>query len=203
MYTTIVNFLKSLNEFQGLIFALQAIILSVALLVTTNQLNQAADDRKQENFVANIARTAEHNWHIIDDPIRQRVVEESLNLYIRNRLDEEEKRQYWASRAVHLSHIYLLWHVWELEIKNSEKTDSSINGWKRFAGLITCKLQQSRKPPQGDPFEWAEYDLWQGLQSYETHPEEFVNWLKQQAYNSRNCSLTWYDPPTPEAHQFC
>mgnify|MGYP001571696563 CR=1 FL=1 len=182
-----VSFFKKLNDFQGFIFAIQAIILITALIVAVIQLKQAADDRKQENFVAYIARTAEHNWQIINDSTRQLVVEESLNLFIRNRFDEEEKQKYWASRSVQLSHIYLLWHVWELEIKNSKETNSSVDGWVRFAGLITCKLSHSRKPPHGDPFEWAEYDLWQGLQSYETHPKEFITWLKQQAYNSNDC----------------
>lgn len=141
------------------------------------QLKQANEHREMENSTAIIERTQEHNWSIVDNELRRSVVEVSERLYVAGQ-SKEIKNEYWAARAVHLSHLNLLWHVWELEGRPSELSEHHA-GWTRFAKAIMVQISQAPAPPRGSPAEWAAYDLWKGLKSYEVYPPEFVEWLER------------------------
>jgi hypothetical protein len=50
--------------------------------------------------------------------------------------------KYWAARMLHLSHINLLWHVWELEDRPTTLTQKH-SGWDRFAKKVAVELKCS------------------------------------------------------------
>lgn len=155
---------------------IEKIVLIIGTLLVAWQLKQANEHKQMDNFVAIIERTAEHNWHILENEEMRKVVEESENLSF---LQEPKLRErYWAARAVHLSHINLLWHVWELEGRPSELSEHQA-GWTRFAEVIVSQMSRAEAHPNGTPSSWAAHDLWKGLQEYEVHPPEFVAWLKR------------------------
>lgn len=144
-------------------------------LLVAWQLKQANEHKEMDNFVAIIERTSDHNWQLINNAGALPFIEKSEGLFVYGK--EEFRKEYWAARAVHLSHLNLLWQVWELEGRPTQLSEHNA-GWTRFAQKIVGQMSKAEAPPKGTPSEWASYDIWSGLHSYEVHPPEFVAWLE-------------------------
>jgi hypothetical protein len=86
-------------------------------------------------------------------------------------------------RSIHLSHINLVWRVWELSGRpgRGEDLDARSDGWQRFAAkVIVMHLRDSADAVasgNAEPEKLAGNDLWVGLKSYEVVPTKFVEWL--------------------------
>lgn len=151
-------------------------LLFMGTLLVAWQLRQANQHKEMDNFVAIIERTSEHNWQIINNEKALPLIEKSEDLFVRDK-GKDDREAYWAARALHLSHLNLLWQVWELEGRPPQLSEHNA-GWTRFAQKIVGQMAKAEAPPKGSASDWAAYDLWNGLHSYEVHPPEFVAWLE-------------------------
>ena len=95
---------------------------------------------------------------------------------------------YWATRGVHLSHINLIWRIWELAGRpgRGEAISPRYDGWERFAReMITKKLRGAARAVnlsriKNDAIsaeDFAGSDIWSALSTYEVVPTRFVKWL--------------------------
>ncbi len=166
------------GSLEGMGQLLTVILLAVGGLFGVSQFHERDLERERANLVAIMARAADHNWHIIDSKHRREVVEQTLSLSIKDR-SPLEKEKYWAARAVHLSHLNILYQVWELADR-SKNLGPKDEGWARFASRIAKNLQDCRKPFEGEPSEWAGYDLWRSRKEG-AFPESFIDWLREMA----------------------
>src|SRR6266446_122611 len=82
---------------------LLVIVLAVEGLLAVVELRGRGEDRKQESLVNVIARVTEHNWAVIADSSRRAVLDKTRSFKTGD--SEAEKTEYWAARAVHLSHV--------------------------------------------------------------------------------------------------
>jgi hypothetical protein len=151
-------------------------VLAVEGCLAIVELRRMDRDREQANLAAILERTAEHNWHIIENEERRLVVEETRRLSVSG-CSEAVKKQYWAARAVHLSHVLLLHQVWELN--GRKELSHGLDGWNNFASAVGRELLNAQARPKGTPSDWAAYDLWMALQYDEVQPAEFVTWLEK------------------------
>lgn len=164
------------KRWSGLVRHVEIGLLFIGTLLVAWQLKQANEHKEMDNFVAIIERTSEHNWQIVNDDSALQFVERAEDLSVRGK-DKKTRDEYWAARAVHLSHLNLLWQVWELEGRPKYLSDHNA-GWTRFAQKIVVQMSNAEAPPKGTPSDWAAYDIWKGLHSYEVHPPEFIAWLE-------------------------
>jgi len=137
-------------------------------------MRKAADHQR---IVAMIERTTEHNWRAAEDQHRLDAIATFEGLSVP--ATDDEKKKYWASRLVHLSHLNLLWQAWELS--GRKDLPPGLNGWNRFAGVFARKLKLYQEE---EPDDLALRDLRKAIQpqnGYEVVPSEFVEWLRARA----------------------
>jgi hypothetical protein len=165
-------------EYEAIGEFLVAFVLAVEGFLALLELNSRREDRNQENIAKMIERVSEHNWAIISDEDCCAVIDQLQDLHSGD--TAKDKTQYWAARAVHLSHVLLLRQVWELAGKTEDLEGQ--DGWVAFAKETAKQLFSASKPPGGNPNDWAASDLWEHLtQHREIHPKKFVEWLQDLA----------------------
>lgn len=146
-------------------------VLSVEGVVAVAGFAHADEDRRRENMVAVIEQIAEHNREIARNPNYRAVVGRLLGHVLPTTAAAID--EYWASRLLHLSHINLLWQVWEL---NGGSYIAEHAGWRRFAAHLAKHLT-SGDASSAIPEEQARHDLWKELDNG-IWPDVFVHWLK-------------------------
>jgi hypothetical protein len=152
----------------------------IGFVLTYLQLRHIQSIRQTEN----IFRIC--NSHFLEKPPARTAVQmlEGLNVPV----SEPDAATYWAARGVHLSHINLIWRIWELagRPERGEAISPRYDGWERFAReIVTKKLRgaaraanRSRvKIDEISPEDLAASDIWSGLSTYEVVPTKFVQWL--------------------------
>jgi hypothetical protein len=94
--------------------------------------------------------------------------------------DKIEAKMYWGARLVHLSHLNMVWRVWE--VTKGMTRGSGYDGWIRFARVVIANrlLTGDEVVRHGgrDPRDLAAADLWRALEQYEPFPKKFVLWLR-------------------------
>jgi hypothetical protein len=151
----------------------------IGFCFTAGQLRHNQHVRETENFLKISDSTTAHNVRFPGQSEALKAVQmlEGLNV------PASGSDTYWATREVHLSHINLVWRVWELagQPGRGEAINSRFDGWERFAReIITKKLRSSAQAVDNGasaPADLAGSDLWSGLQRYEAYPTKFVQWL--------------------------
>jgi hypothetical protein len=100
------------------------------------------------------------------------------------KVDEKtEAEKYWGVRGVHLSHLNMVWCVWELGGRptSGKSIDPRFDGWEIFAReILVKKLRASAAAVKNggkSVHDLAASDLWHGLSTYESVPRKFVDWL--------------------------
>jgi hypothetical protein len=163
-----------------------AIVIGAA--VAGHQLQHGRRERREERLINIAERIAAHNASFGNDTLRRRAIAMLEGLHVPHTEPGSEQEQspsaadrYWAMRFIHLGHINLVWHVWEL-LQEREKLDRVHYGWERFAREIILKpLQaaaQAAKSGSPSPEEAAGNDIWDGLHKYEVSSPNFVLWLE-------------------------
>jgi hypothetical protein len=107
--------------------------------------------------------------------------------------NEDQANEYWTYRGVHLSHINLVWQVWEIGRIHGKgrKLEQCYAGWERFAKKIIATPLYNASLATGTDAEKPEIkagaDLWKGMSSidirngmsnYEAVHPKFFDWLK-------------------------
>jgi len=156
-------------------------VLFLGLIYTALQVRLLRRTRDTEDRITISQRTIDHNSLVLKDDGTRAAVALLENLHVPN--DKPDSDLYWAVRGVHLSHINLIWQVWQLagspgageDLKNGNE------GWQRFAReIVANKLRAAHKDRDSEsatPADKAGGDLWEGLSKYEVVPPRFVAWL--------------------------
>jgi hypothetical protein len=160
---------------QGLTFA--GVV--VGFCFTARQLRHYQRVRETENVISISDSTVAHNTRFPGQREALNAVQmiEGLNI------PASGSDTYWATREVHLSHINLVWRVWELAGRpgRGETINPRQDGWERFAReIITKKLRGAAQAVNDGGTAAADLagsDLWSGLQRYEAYLSKFVRWL--------------------------
>lgn len=153
----------------------------IGFCITARQLQHNRQVRETENLINVSDSTIAHDAHFLAQPSSLKAIELLEGLHVPSSKPDAET--YWAFRGVHLSHLELICRVWQLdggpERGKSMKVRS--DGWERFAReIVTKKLRASAQAVKNGgtaPADLAASDLWLGLQTYETFPTKFVQWL--------------------------
>ena len=137
--------------------------------------------RLSENIINISSSTNDHNKRFVGDRLALKVVGQLEGLSVPK--DSRGAKLYWTVRGIHLSHINLIWRVWELADRPTKGThlNPNFNGWERFAReMLVKKLCESFEAVRNrnkSPTVLAESDLWFGLKTYEVVPTDFFEWL--------------------------
>ena len=167
-----------------------AAALGWGLFHTASQVRLYRRAREAEDRTRISERTINHNKLVLDDKRARSAVAylEGLNAPT----DEAEADIYWAFRGVHLSHLNLIWQVWELAGTpgEGEKLNPGYEGWQRFAREIVAKKLRAAAHVTGEDANKLENkagaDLWNGMSKYEAVPPKFFLWLKSLADSEKN-----------------
>lgn len=164
----------------------------ILIIILLYQLRIMEKDGKHRDAAGIIERIMQHNWEIIKDKKMKEAVRAFEGLNVPN--CDEQSDLYWATRAVHLSHINLLWQIWELsgrpkpketfpefleKLRTAEyykKSQNEYTDWNRFAKLTVEELA-SVPGDRPQAYSAAVRDLWKGLHTYELAPKGFIEWL--------------------------
>lgn len=157
---------------------LLVVVLAAEGSLAVIELRARRDDRNQENLVNLMARVTEHNWAVIADPSRRGVLDKLRDFHTGP--SENDRTEYWAARAVHLSHVWLLSQLWQLS--DGSENLAGQDGWVRFAARCSKTMSNAKSYPEGTPHDWAASDLWRDLKGgREPHATGFIEWLQQRA----------------------
>jgi hypothetical protein len=167
-----------------------AAALAGGLIYTAIQVSLRRRERNDENRTTISERTINHNKLILDDKRVRSVVAslEGLNVPA----DEAGADLYWAFRGVHLSHLNLIWQVWEIAGTPGKGKNLKLGyeGWQRFAQEIVAKKLRAAALAIGadknKPENKAGADLWNGMSKYETAPPKLFLWLQWLADSEEN-----------------
>lgn len=140
--------LSDLFTFQNMA-ALAAAVTAVFALIQLFFLRQSS---RQSLIIGLYGRTMTHNDSIVADEHQRIVINISHGLEASRpalkafRLEIEAKENsyfnlYWATRAVHLSHLFLIYQVWCLSGEKKEIFEKEFYGWAVFARLILREIQ--------------------------------------------------------------
>lgn len=160
------------------------------LVFTHLQLRHNRYVRETENILSVSDSTITHNSLFLGRPEAQEAIKSLEGLNTPDSADDA--KTYWAVRWIHLSHINLIWRAWELAGRPGpgETIRFRYDGWERFAReIVTKKLKESVRLVQDgapSPADFAESDLWLGLNTYEIVPIKFVKWLDSLDSESNN-----------------
>ena len=182
---------------QWLAFAssfLTFIAVVVGFLFTRRQLKHNQFVRETENILSVSDSTIVHNAHFGEKALALKAIEmlEGLNVPA----NEPDAAMYFATRAVLMSHLNLIWRVWELAKRpgRGEAIDPRYDGWERFAREIVMKKLRGAvmavKNGGTSPDDLAASDIWSGLSKYEIVPTKFVKWLDGLEYATRRPNHT-------------
>ena len=152
----------------------------VGFVLTYLQLRHIQSVRQTEN----IFRVC--NSHFLEKPSAHNAVQLLQELKVP--APEPEAARYWATRGVHLSHINLIWRIWELAGRpgRGKAISPRYDGWERFAReMVTKKLRGAARAVnlsrvKNDAIsaeDFAGSDVWSALSTYEVVPTRFVQWL--------------------------
>jgi hypothetical protein len=150
----------------------------VGFRFTARQLKHNQSVRETESVLSILNSTIAHNT---SQAPALAAIQKLENLNVPN--SESEAKRYWAMRDLHLSHINLIWHVWELAERPGpgERINERYDGWERFAcKIIKNNLLASVEAVQSGgtaPEDLAASDLWFGMRTYEVFPTRFADWL--------------------------
>ena len=153
----------------------------VGFVLTYLQLRQIQSVRQTEN----IFRVC-NSPHFLEKPSAHNAVQLLQELKVP--APEPEAARYWATRGVHLSHINLIWRIWELAGRpgRGKAISPRYDGWERFAReMVTKKLRGAARAVnlsrvKNDAIsaeDFAGSDVWSALSTYEVVPTRFVQWL--------------------------
>lgn len=175
---TAIQLLDLAEKYSGV---LQTLILVGALVYTHIQIRRARTDREHANVAAISERVMTHNELILADMKKCKIVAECEGLKVPAGKEED----YWAARAVHLSHVNLLWQVWELAGRPGpgKSLPTQFAGWQDFARNVVAKplaeasAKVTAKGSSPTPAEVAADDIRKGISSYEVTGGPFYAWL--------------------------
>jgi hypothetical protein len=140
--------LESLFTFQNL----AAIATAITAVLVLRQLYYMRESSRQSLIIGLYGRTMSHNDSIVSDEHQRIVVNISHHLEasrpeLKSRRVELEAMPnayaefYWATRAVHLSHLFLIYQVWCLSGERREVFEKEFYGWAIFARHILREIQ--------------------------------------------------------------
>lgn len=114
-------------------------------------LRRITRSSRQSLILGLYGRTMEHNNTIVADKYQRAAIDvfhglESNNPTLRSNRTSLEAQEngyyelYWATRAVHLSHLFLIYQVWNLADESRSKFEKRYYGWAVFAQKILKEL---------------------------------------------------------------
>ncbi len=168
---------------------LNAIVFAVGFSLALKEFRLNRRSRDAEDRISISQNTFSHNELVVKDKLARSVVATLEGLNVPQ--DDEDELIYWKYRAVHLSHINLIWRVWDLggrpgAGKGFEK-DLDFDGWQRFAQKIVARKLKAAADAvnsgSSTPELLAGADVWKGLAEYESPPKKLADWLRWLAEN--------------------
>ena len=162
-----------------------ALVLAFGIYFAWKQLCISKLARDAEARISIAQRTIQHNDLIMNNLKARDAIAALEGLSIME--NDEQKELYWAYRLVHLSHVNLIWQVWELGGRplKGKNLNLHFDGWQRFAKEIVAKKLQAAffctELEAEKPENRAGADIWSGMDTYEVIPEQFVVWFKELA----------------------
>ena len=101
-------------------------------------------------------RTMEHNKSIVSDKYQRIAIDifhdlerENSNVKSNRMAIEKEENSsyelYWATRAVHLSHLFLIYQVWGLADEDAKVFERDYYGWAVFSQKVLMELNGKTK----------------------------------------------------------
>lgn len=159
-----------------------AAVLAGGLIYTAIQVRLHRRAREDENRTTISERTVNHNKLVLDDKHARSAVASLEDLNVPT--DDAQADLYWAFRGVHLSHLNLIWQVWELAGTpgKGENLNPGYEGWQRFAREIVAKKLLAAVLATGagedKPENRAGANLWNGMSKYEAIPPKLFLWLQ-------------------------
>ncbi|MCT4654248.1 MAG: hypothetical protein N4A65_00400 [Cohaesibacter sp.] len=106
-------------------------------------------------------QTMLHNREICSDQYKKMAVEVfhdlsgDQNAKLRSSIAKTQEgyfELYWAARAIHISHLNLIYQSWIIAGGTKEKYEKRYPGWANFAGLVALDLRTSEPSLQKKPF---------------------------------------------------
>ncbi len=168
-------------DWQAIALFVNAGVFALGFFLTIMQLSLNRRSRDTEDRISISQSNLDHNTLILKDKRARSVVASLEGLNVPKDKDEEDS--YWTYRGVHLSHINLIWRVWELggQPKRGKDLYRYYNGWQRFAQKIVAKKLKAAADAvasgEKEPQHLAGADIWKGLSDYESIPVKLTDWL--------------------------
>jgi hypothetical protein len=147
------------------------------VFIALGHLHRVKLNRDHDNYTAFLTKITEHNWRVIEHPVRRYVIEIFLGLNIPPPSEMPDDRElYWATRSVHHSLINLLEHVWVLA-GEPKSLAGRFSNFERLAERLISHLRGTTKMPCPEPYKRAATDMWRELHTHTRAPTKFVEWL--------------------------
>jgi hypothetical protein len=155
----------------------------LGVVVGLFQLRQVIRKGKDDNYTAFLTRLAEHNWRCIESDARRYAIDIFLNLNVPppNELPSD-RELYWATRAVHISHLNLLEHIWALASRSrfaqSRELKDRFKEWARLGSRLSWHLKKPNEIATAPlPYRRACQDLMAEFLTFSRAPEDYRAWL--------------------------
>ncbi len=133
----------ALFTFENLAYLAATVSAAFALI----QLYYLKQNSRQSLIIGLYGRTMTHNDEIVSNEYQRVVINVSHDLESirpelkahRQRIEARENSYfdlYWATRAVHLSHLFLIYQVWCLSGESRKTFENDFYGWAIFARIV-------------------------------------------------------------------
>jgi hypothetical protein len=130
---------------------LSAIATAVTAILVLRQLYYMRESSRQSLIIGLYGRTMSHNDSIVSSEHQRIVINISHDLEAErpalrlHRVELESQPNsyasfYWATRAVHLSHLFLIYQVWCLSGERKDVFEKEFYGWAIFARHILQEI---------------------------------------------------------------